>query len=104
MVHRTDMVIDGHRVWLQDDTDASTSPVNVATRIERAIQAQDAGPGVPVPDDSWRPRVAAIGKRTTEAIEDAQKQLDTAMDAAQKRLDQAKAGAESLAKLGEVTR
>lgn len=87
MVHRTDLVIDGHRVWLQDDTDASTSPVNVAMRIGAAM---DAGAGKPVPDDSWKPRVAAMGSKLAMSIEVAQKELGAALD-----------GAVSLAKIAD---
>lgn len=63
LVHRTEIQFLGHRIWLQDDTDATTDPQTVASAIAAALLPAPLG-------DAWKPRVAQIGRAQVEAIND----------------------------------
>ena len=70
LVHRTEITFLGHRIWLQDDTDASTDASTVALAIAAALTPSPLG-------DSWRPRIAQIGRAQRTTLDSIASQLLT---------------------------
>lgn len=85
-VHQTELVINDHRIWLQDDTDAATAWEDTAAQIGAAL----------VENGNWRPRVQAIAQRALDLIAGALDASDTFQGAAADKMRRKLAIAETV--------